>query len=65
MCTWLAEVEMKIHGQSVKAAVSDNLPMGVLLGTDVPMLNDLLEKSLQKNRGENGSKNKRRSTSDR
>ena len=44
MCTWLAEVEMKIHGQSikVKAAVSDNLPMGVLLGTDVPKLNDLL-----------------------
>ena len=58
MCTWLAEVEMKIHGQSikVKAAVSDNLLMGVLLGTDVPKLNDLLEKSLQKNRGENGSK---------
>ena len=31
--------------------------MGVLLGTDVPELNDLLEKKLQKNRGENGSKN--------
>ena len=31
--------------------------MGVLLGTDVPELNDLLEKRLQKNRGENGSKN--------
>ena len=55
----LAEVEMKIHGETiqVKAAVSDNLPMGALLGTDVPELNDLLEKRLQKNRGENGSKN--------
>ena len=55
----LAEVEMKIHGETiqVKAAVSDNLLMGVLLGTDVPELNDLLEKRLQKNRGENESKN--------
>ena len=55
----LAEVEMKIHGETiqVKAAVSDSLPMGVLLGTDVPKLNDLLEKKLQKNRGENGLKN--------
>ena len=39
--------------------MSDNLPMGVLLGTDVPELNDLLEKRLQKNRGENGSKMKK------
>ena len=55
----LAEVEMKIHGETiqVKAAVSDSLPMGVLLGTDVPKLNDLLEIRLQKNRGENGFKN--------
>ena len=50
---------MKIHGETVqvKAAVSDSLPMGLLLGTDVPVLNDLLEKRLQKYRRENKLKN--------
>ena len=40
----LAEVEIKIGGQELKveAAVSDTLPMSVLLGTDVPALTELL-----------------------
>ena len=54
-------MEMKIHEETVqvKAAVSDSLPMGVLLGTDVPELNDLLEKRLQKYRRENKLKNEK------
>ena len=51
--------EMEIHGETVqvKSVVSDNLPMGVLLGTDVPYLSNPLGKRLQKNREENVSKN--------
>ena len=44
MCTWRYSVVQ------VKSVVSDNLPMGVLLGTDVPYLSNPLGKRLQKNR---------------
>ena len=41
----LADVEIKLEGLSlcVKAAVSDGLPVSVLLGTDVPELGQLLQ----------------------
>ena len=40
----LAQVEVSVGGQAleVKVAVSDTLPMDVLLGTDVPELGELL-----------------------
>ena len=42
----LAEVEMEVEGVPIKveAAISETLPVGVLLGTDIPELGNLLEK---------------------
>ena len=44
----MAQVHLEIHGHSieVEAAVSDTLPMSVLLGTDVPQLQDLIGQAL-------------------
>ena len=45
----LAQVEIEIGGQiiEVEAAISETLPMSMLLGTDVPSLSDFLTKTLQ------------------
>ena len=45
----LAEVEMEVDGVHIKveAAVSDTLPVAVLLGTDVPQLTQLLGEELK------------------
>ena len=45
----LAQVEIEIGGQiiEVKSAISETLPMSMLLGTDVPSLPDFLTKTLQ------------------
>ena len=44
----LAKVHLEINGHNidVEAAVSDSLPMPVLLGTDVPQLQDLIGQAL-------------------
>ena len=40
----VASVELEVEGRhiTVEAAVSDTLPMAVLLGRDVPLVSDLL-----------------------
>ena len=45
----IAQVEIEIRGQiiEVEAAISETLPMSMLLGTDVPSLPDFLMKTLQ------------------
>ena len=45
----LAEVDMELQGMKIKveAAVSPNLPASVLLGTDVPVLKELLGDSIK------------------
>ena len=45
----LDQVEIEIGGQiiEVEAAISETLPMSMLLGTDVPSLSDFLTKTLQ------------------
>ena len=44
----LAQIKVELDGRTldVEAAVSDTLPVSMLLGTDVPELTDLLEKEL-------------------
>ena len=44
----LAQIKVEVDGHAldVEAAVSDTLPVSMLLGTDVPELTDLLEKEL-------------------
>ena len=50
----LAEVELEMEGQ-VEAAVSDGLPVSMLLGTDVPELAELLEGELRDKKLAEGS----------
>ena len=42
----LVHLEIKGHQIDVKAALSETLPMPVLLGTDVPQLQDFIEQAL-------------------
>ena len=42
----LVHQEIKGHQIDVEAAISETLPMPVLLGTDVPQLQDFIEQAL-------------------
>ena len=44
----LAQVQVKIDGKEldIEAAVSETLPMSVLLGTDIPELSSLLKEEI-------------------
>ena len=47
-CTLKVHLEINGHNIDAEAAVSDSLPMPVLLGTDVPQLQDLFGQALSK-----------------
>ena len=42
----LVHLEIKGHQRDVEAALSDTLPMLILLGTDVPQLQNFIEQAL-------------------